>query len=140
MVEVEMPISVRVRDILDPKVVEVNASASIKEVAKAMVENNVGTVVVTKDGLPVGEVTDRAILEKCLVKGLDPEKTVAEDIMEAPLVTIDPESRIGEAIRLMLEKRVRRVFVVEGGKIIGSITQTGVCSSILEIAGALQAL
>lgn len=135
-----MPISVRVRDVMDPKVVEVDVSTSVKEVARIMAENNVGTIIVTRKGLPIGEVTDRAILERCLVKGLDPEKTTAEDIMQAPLVTIGPESRIGEAIRLMLEKRVRRIFVVEKGKIVGSITQTGVCSSLLDIAGALQAL
>jgi predicted transcriptional regulator len=40
----------------------------------------------------------------------------------------------------MLEKKIRRIFVVEKGKIIGSITQTGICMNMLNIAGALQAL
>lgn len=135
-----MPISVRVRDLLDPNVVEVDASTSIMDLVKIMVEKYVGTVVVTKEGLPVGEVTDRAVLKKCIAKGLDPTKVTAEDLMTAPLVTIEPEARLGEAIRLMLEKKIRRIFVVEKGKIIGSITQTGICMNILNIAGALQAL
>ncbi|HID18038.1 TPA: CBS domain-containing protein [Candidatus Bathyarchaeota archaeon] len=135
-----MPISVRVRDLLDPNVVEVDTSTSIMDLVKIMVEKYVGTVVVTKEGLPVGEVTDRAVLEKCIAKGLDPTKVTAEDLMTAPLVTIEPEARLGEAIRLMLEKKIRRIFVVEKGKIIGSITQTGICMNMLNIAGALQAL
>jgi CBS domain-containing protein len=110
------------------------------DLVKIMVEKYVGTVVVTKEGLPVGEVTDRAVLEKCIAKGLDPTKVTAEDLMTAPLVTIEPEAKLGEAIWLMLEKKIRRIFVVEKGKIIGSITQTGICMNMLNIAGALQAL
>ncbi|MHC1563862.1 MAG: CBS domain-containing protein [Candidatus Hecatellaceae archaeon] len=135
-----MPISVRVRDVLDPKVVEVDASTSILDLTKTMVEKYVGTVVVTKEGLPVGEVTERDVIEKCVAKGLDASKVTAEEIMRSPLVTIEPEARLGEAIRLMLESKVRRIFVVEEGKIVGSITQTGICMNILNIAGALQAL
>jgi len=135
-----LPISVRVRDVLDPNVVVVDASTTVLETIKIMVEKYVGTVVVTKEGLPVGEVTDRTILEKCIAKGLDPSKVTVEELMEAPLVTIEPDARLGEAIKLMLDKRVRRIFVVEKGKIIGSITQTGICVNILNIAGALQAL
>ncbi len=59
--------------------------------------------------------------------------------MTSPLVTITPEASLGEAMLLMEEKKVRRLFVVENGKITGRITQTGVLNQMLDVLIALSA-
>ena len=75
-----------------------------------------------------------------LFKGLDPNKTTAEEIMSSPLITMDPDVPLAEALKLMVEKKIRRVFVVEKGKIIGRVTHSGTHAEMLNLIMALQHL
>ena len=60
-----------------------------------------------------------------------------EEIMSSPIITIAPDRRAGEALQTMIEKNVRRLYVVEGGKIIGRVTQTGLSRKLLDVMIAL---
>lgn len=111
-----MPITVRVRDVMDTNVYTVDASATAMDILKVMQEKGVWSVIVEEKGLPIGVITERDILRRCIMKGFSPDKCKAKEIMSAPLVTIGPDEPIGEAMRLMVEKGIRRVYVVEGGK------------------------
>ena len=128
-----MPVTVKVRDVMDTNVYAVNASVNVREVLKTMHEKGVWSVIVEEKGLPLGVITERDVLRRCIIKGLDPGKVLAKEIMSSPLITIGPDEPIGEAMRIMAEKGVRRVYVVEGGKIIGRVTQTNACANLLNI-------
>lgn len=135
-----MPITVRVKDVMDKNVVMVDANDSVIDALKKMLQAGVWSVVVEKNGLPEGVITERDILRRCVVKGLNLEKVRCEEIMSAPLLTIDPDASLGEAMRIMTEKKVRRLYIVEGGKIIGRVTQTGLFENILNIMMALSSI
>jgi signal-transduction protein with cAMP-binding, CBS, and nucleotidyltransferase domain len=98
-----------------------------------MIKAEVWSLLVEKQGLPVGVVTDRDILIRCVAKGRSPELVKVEEIMTAPLITIEAEKRAGEALHMMVEKRVRRLYIVDQGKVIGRVTQTELSRSLLDV-------
>ena len=127
-----MEITVKVRDAMDRDVVFIDSKKTVMDALHEMVLNNVWSIVVKKEGLPEGVVTERDILRKCILKEFTPELMQAEEIMSSPLITIDPEEPIGEAMKLMVEKSIRRVYVIENGKILGRVTQTRAFRYILD--------
>ncbi|MCS7117844.1 MAG: CBS domain-containing protein [Thaumarchaeota archaeon] len=134
-----MPITVRVRDVMETQVPMIDAGATVGDAIKRMVAENVWSFLVTKKNLPVGVVTERDILRRCISKGYSLNMKI-EDIMSSPIITIDPDEPIGKALQLMAEKNVRRLYVVEGGKVIGRITQTKSMESLLNVLLTLQSL
>ena len=135
----EMPITVRVRDVMETNVPAIDAKATVMEAVQRMVKENVWSFLVTKEGLPVGVVTERDILRRCISKGYSLNMRV-EEIMSSPIITIGPDEPIGRALQIMAEKNVRRLYVVEGGKVIGRITQTKSMESLLDVLLTLQSL
>ncbi|MFZ8857397.1 MAG: cyclic nucleotide-binding/CBS domain-containing protein [Candidatus Caldarchaeales archaeon] len=134
-----MPITVRVRDVMETNVPTIDAKATVMEAVQRMVKENVWSFLVTKEGLPVGVVTERDILRRCISKGYSLNMRV-EEIMSSPIITIGPDEPVGRALQIMAEKNVRRLYVVEGGKVIGRITQTKSMESLLDVLLTLQSL
>ena len=118
---------------MEKDVVFVEASESVATAVKTMLDRNVWSLVVTKGGLPVGFVSERDIIRRCFTKGFDPEHSRLESVMSSPLVTAEPETPLIQIIRLMAEKNIRRVYIVEKGQIIGRITQTGAFSELINL-------
>ncbi|MDG6905244.1 MAG: CBS domain-containing protein [Nitrososphaerota archaeon] len=109
---------------MDKSVITLPATASVENAIETMTTANVWSLVVERQGLPVGVVTDRDILRRCLSKRLRPDSVKLEEVMSSPLITISPEAQLGEVMQRMAEKAIRRLYVVQEGKIIGRITQT----------------
>jgi CBS domain-containing protein len=128
---------VTVRNNMETNVVFVDASDTVIEASNKMLQNGVWSVVVKKRGLPEGVVTERDMIRRCLSKGLDPKRVLVEEIMSSPLITLGPEEHLRKALDLMQEKSIRRVYVVENGKIIGRITQTAACANLFDLVTKL---
>ncbi|MDV3277605.1 MAG: CBS domain-containing protein [Nitrososphaerales archaeon] len=135
-----MAITLRVKDVMDKKVVRIDAQETVSNVIKKMVEANVWSLVVEKRGLPEGVVTERDVIRRCLGKGLLPDRMPVEKIMSSPLIIISPDATIRDAMGLMVEKDIRRLFVVDNGKIIGRVTQTGLFESTLNVMTSLSSI
>lgn len=101
-----------------------------------MVEKNIGALVVTEKGKLVGIVTERDILKKCCPEASCEEVKVRE-IMSKPLVTVDAETPIGVAVETMANKKIRRLLVTEGKKIVGIVTQKDLMKGTLEAFRAM---
>jgi len=87
-----------------------------------MDEENVGSVVITTDGTPVGIVTDRDLTVRVLGAGNDPAEQTAEDVMTGDLCTVEPNVGFYEAGTVMADNSVRRLPVCEGDTLVGIIT------------------
>ncbi|MEM2273165.1 MAG: CBS domain-containing protein [Candidatus Bathyarchaeia archaeon] len=135
-----MPLTLRVRDVMEGGVVTLDGELPAIEAIKKMLENNVWSVIVTINDLPTGIVTERDILRRVIAKGYDVNKVPLKDIMSCPLITIDPDASFGEAWRIMVEKDIRRVYVIEKGKIIGRVTRAGLFQKLLDAVLALTSL
>jgi len=103
-------------------IITIEEDASVTEASKMMVENERGSVVVTRRGATVGILTERDILKRVVAKSLHSDSVKVKDVMSKSPVTIDKETPLREAIDLMNRKRVRRMLVTEKGKIVGIFT------------------
>ena len=135
-----MPVTVKVKDVMDKRLVSVGYMTTVDEAVKRMIQNNVWSLVVERKGAPWGVVTERDVLRRCLAKGRSTAMTSVGSISSAPLLTIGPEATMKEAMDKMAAKDVRRLFVVEKGRIIGRITQTEVFQSALDVMETLSSL
>ncbi len=135
-----MPVTLKVRDVMDKDVFFIDASKPVIDAIDLMVKNNVWSLVVLDKGIPVGVLTERDIFRRCLGKRIKPETITVKSIMSTPIITIEPDAPVGEAMRLIVEKEVRRIYVVEDGKIIGRVTQAGLFQSLLNVMLALQSI
>jgi signal-transduction protein with cAMP-binding, CBS, and nucleotidyltransferase domain len=114
----------RLAEILDEKggdVLEISAHASVLEAVQRMVDNNVGSLLVTDAGEFVGIVTERDYLRRVTLEGRTEEAAVSE-IMSSPLVVATLETTIDECMALMTDRRIRHVPVIEHGKVIGLVS------------------
>lgn len=125
---------------MDNKVNFVNSSAPVSDAIKIMVSQDVWSLVVQRDGLPVGVVTERDILRRCLGKGEQPDKVRIGDIMTSPIITVASDDHLGKIMETMVQKNIRRVFVVENGKIVGRVTQTKMFDDSLDVMESLVSL
>jgi len=131
-----LPISVTVRQVMEP-VVAIDSNQTVSQAIEKMLQTGAFSLLVERQGLPVGVITDRDILRRCVAVGRFPDKVRVEEIMSSPIITIEPEVRAGEALRMMIDKDVRRLYVVEKGKVIGRVTHTGLSKSLLDVLIAL---
>jgi CBS domain-containing protein len=112
-----------VRDIMSKAPVIVRSKASVIDAAKEMKTEKVGSVIVVENGKPVGILTESDILKKIVAEGKDASKIKVKDVMSTPLISISPDEKIEKAIKLLGKNRIRRLPVIENGKLVGIITE-----------------
>lgn len=111
---------VQVKDVMTKDVITINLKKSISDAALLMKVRKIGSLVVTDDETSVGIVTERDFVRRAVANKVQFDESISE-ITSKPLVTIDPDSTLEEAARLMLEKKIRRLLVIEEEKIKGII-------------------
>src|SRR5690348_6932541 len=111
-----------VRDVMTPQPVAVSADTALTEAARFMREEGIGQLMVTEGGTLYGVVTDRDIVVRAVAEHRDPDRTTAGDVASRDLVTVSPDDRLDEAVRLMRERSVRRLPVVEQGHPVGMVS------------------
>lgn len=117
---------VRVSDLMSRQVVCLDTSSTVFQAVSKMIEHDVGCVVVIKGSDVVGVVTKGDVLRKGVLLGLDPSATPVEKVMSYNVVTIGKDASIEEASRLMSEKKVSKLPVLENHKLVGIITSTDI--------------
>lgn len=105
-----------------PRLVVLNPRASAFEAARAIENNNIGAVVVQDKGEVVGIVTDRDLAVRVVGRGLDPKTTPIADVMASPVVTLSTSDSQLDAVRLMHERNIRRIPLVDHGRLVGIVT------------------
>lgn len=93
-----------------------------QDLAKLMADHKVGSVIIEEQDKAVGIVTDRDIALKAVGEGRDPKTTKAADVMNSDVYTCDAEDGVFELCREMREHGVRRMPVMDGGKLSGIVT------------------
>lgn len=113
----------RVGDAMTKGVIYATPKENIQRIAEIMKKNDIDSVIVMEKGKGVGIVTDRDIISKVVADGRDPIATLVSEIMTSPLITITPSKDIDDAARIMRDKDIRRLIVVQNGKIIGILSE-----------------
>jgi CBS domain-containing protein len=110
-----------VRDVMSPRPRMLRAEATISEAAEVMRREDIGDVIVVDADRLYG-MTDRDIVVRVLAEGQDPSQTRIGDVCSRELTTISPNESVGQAVRLMREKAIRRLPVVEHDEVVGMLT------------------
>lgn len=120
----------KVKDVMSPNPTCCTPDASLRDVARAMVDQDCGEIPVV-DGnetmRPVGVITDRDITCRAVAKGADTLQMRAGDCMTSPCITVTAEVGFDECCQVMESKQIRRVVVVdESGRLCGIVAQADV--------------
>lgn len=105
-----------------PRLVILKPNTSVLEAARALENNQVGAIVVQHEGRVAGIVTDRDLAVRVLGQGLDARNTTLAKVMTEDVVTLPPDGSRTDALRLMQERRIRRIPLVAEGAVIGVVT------------------
>lgn len=100
----------------------ISTEASATEASKTMSTNKTGYIIALEKGRPVGIVTERDLVLKVMALDKNPKNTVVSDCMSSPLITIDPDKSIEEAVETMKKHGFRRLPVVKNNIIYGIFT------------------
>ena len=118
-----------VKDIMTKALISVDPGTSVFQVAKMMEQGGIGAILMKKDGTTSGIITDRDFAIKIATQKL-PLETPVEKIASSPLETINSSESILEAAKQMSSKKIRKLAVVEDGKIVGIITSTDLVNQL----------
>lgn len=118
----------QVRDIMEKNVVTIDSEKTCLEGAKVLEEKDISFLVILQDGKPAGVVTERDYLRKLVLKEKNPNETLLSEIMSPKFRSVEPGTEIEDAVQKMLNNNIRRLIVLEEGKLAGVITQTDLTS------------
>ncbi|MEM2760454.1 MAG: CBS domain-containing protein [Nitrososphaerales archaeon] len=112
----------RLRDIMIKKVITINSDRTAQDASRVMTEHEIGSLVVVGDGKPIGIVTERDIVRKVCTRDTVSSRVPLIEIMSSPVVTAEPDMPIETAVQRMFNNKIRRLVIVEDGKLVGIVT------------------
>jgi len=117
---------IMVRDVMTKNVKTVKTDDTVHAAVQKMNKFDIGSVIVTASGRPVGIITETNIMRRIVGPRMDPATIWAKDIMTGPLITIDPNADLTEAAKIMAKNNINRLPVMEGDKLVGLISSTDI--------------
>ncbi|MEM2103652.1 MAG: CBS domain-containing protein [Candidatus Bathyarchaeia archaeon] len=139
MAEIGLRSRMLVKDVMSSPVVTVNEDAAANHVAQLMDKHGLGCIIVTsREGKPIGIITERDLVTRVLAKNLKPDSLRAKDVMTSPLITIEPDETVSEAARKMSRLNIRRFGVVYKGQLVGLISSKDILGVMPELIETIQ--
>ena len=114
----------------DPR--SIGPSASVVEAAQLMRDEHIGSLPITDGDTLLGMITDRDITTRVVAEAADPKMTSVGDVVSRDLISIEPDEDLEEAVQLMASHQVRRLPVVENGRLVGIVAQADVALNLRE--------
>lgn len=131
-------IPLKAEDVMVREVVTLDENVSVKEAADIMSQQGINSVIATEKGRAIGIVTERDILKRIVSEDKNSKKTKIKDIMSSPLVVIAPSTDLEEAARLMFDKKIKNLPVIDKNRLIGLVSLTDICRLQPEILKILR--
>jgi len=115
-----------IRDAMTEDPHSIGTSASVVEAAQLMREQHIGSLPVTEDERLVGMITDRDIATRVVAESAMPDATSVGDVYSRDIISVEPNKDLDEALLLMARHQVRRLPVVENGRLVGMVAQADI--------------
>ena len=112
----------KVKGIMGSPVITEDEDASVSRILKHIELSRIGSVVITRGGKSVGITVDHDIAAKVIMKDRNPDEVKAKEIMSSPLITVEAGASVEEACGLLAENGIRRLPVIEEGKLVGIVS------------------
>jgi CBS domain-containing protein len=124
-----------VRQLLDGKgraIYSIGPEDPVLEAIRLMADRHVGALVVMKGEELVGIVSERDYARKVILMGRASDETPVWEIMSSPVITVTPHQTLDDCMRLVTDRRIRHLPVIEGGKVIGMISIGDLVKAVIE--------
>jgi CBS domain-containing protein len=131
-----LSMSQKLRKIMVEKVKTARLDDTVQNIAMLMNRYQIGCVIIVDDEKPLGIITERDMIKRVICKAIHPENARIIDIMSKPLVTASPDMRAGDAAKIMLEHNIKKLPVVDEGRLMGLVTLT----DLVRTEGVVEAL
>ena len=113
----------KLRDVMTNPVIRIHPDETVAVAARTLTHYNIGILPVCGgDGRLCGLVTDRDLVTRCLASGRSPANTPVRDVMTAQVISVRPDADTAQAAELMGREQIRRLPVVENGKLCGMVS------------------
>ena len=122
----ENKVTLKTSTVMVKKVITVDENASVKEAADIMNQFEIGSVITTRKGKPIGIITERDLLKRIVSEGRNAKKTVVKEIMSSPLIVVSTNTDLEEAARLMFEMKIKKLPVTEQNRLVGLVSLTDI--------------
>jgi len=123
-----------VRDIMSRPPITAKENDSVAGVSKLMGKHDIGCVIIVdKSGNPAGIITERDIVQRVAARNVLPSELRAGQTMSKPVATISPGTSVNEAAKAMNHRKIRRLAVMDEGKLVGIVTM----KDILQVTPAI---
>jgi len=114
---------VPLREVMKRRLTTIGIRATVAKAAEAMCHDEVGSVIILDNNKPIGIVTEEDIACKVVALDLKPSTVHVNEIMSTPLITVSADKTVGDAAKMMVKHKVRRLPIVdEHHKVIGIVT------------------
>jgi CBS domain-containing protein len=127
------PPSEQVSAIMSTKVVTAKSHEKVSLVLRTMVRQKIGSIIVVEKGKPVGILTERDITRR-IARGQNLRTMAVKNAMSKPLVTIAPSMEIWKAVEVMVRDDIRRLPVIDNGKLVGMVTERDMMYWLIKVA------
>jgi len=133
---------VEVGDVMSKEVITISPDVTATSAAKMMSDNNISCIIVTDNENVAGILTEKDFLKRAVAEGKDFDKIKVKEIMSSPVESISPDLSVFEASKIMKAKHIKRLPILEEGRLVGIVTQTdlvriltayGIWSDVAEI-------
>ena len=122
----EDSLPLKVRDVMVREVITVDEDSTVKEAVEIMNEFQIGSLIVLEKGKAKGIVTERDFLRRVIAEAKDVMNTKVKDVMTTPLVVVEPSTNLEEAVKLMFQRKIKKLAVVDANKLVGIVTLTDI--------------
>lgn len=129
---------VYVKDIMIKSVITIDENKTVKQAGELMKKTRRGCLIVTKKDKAVGILSDSDVMKRVVARNLLPSKIKVKEVMSKPLVTIQPNEEILDAVRKMKRSNIHRLPVISNGRLIGIISLSDIAKTSPEMLDLLE--
>ena len=131
----------KLRDVMSNPVIRIHPDESVAVAARTLNRYNIGALPVCgSDGRVCGLITDRDIVTRCLAAGRSPASTAVRDVMTSKVISARPDMEANLAAGLMGREQIRRLPVMENGKLCGMVSLGDLAEQDASVVDATDAL
>lgn len=132
--------TLRVEDVMVKDVIKINEDVTIKEAAGLMNKYEIGCLIAVKKGKVSGILTERDLLKRVVAESKDASKLRVRDVMTSPLIVAEAKMDLGEAVKLMFERKIKKLPVIEDKRLIGLVSLTDIARFQPQMMGLIKLL